>query len=118
MNRTTPRTARPAGRATAAAPQAPLRGVLLGTLCLGLVAMASLPAARGHSAALGWMPLWLVGMPLIALAMAAWLARADSVRSPVTSRVAAARWSSGQLAGMRRRLPRDPARRPSLPRAA
>jgi len=30
----------------------------------GLIAVLLLPAARGYSAWLGWMPLWLLGMPL------------------------------------------------------
>ena len=33
---------------------------------LGLGLVVLLPAARGHSDWLGWMPLWLVGMPLAA----------------------------------------------------
>lgn len=32
----------------------------------GLLAVLLLPAARGHSAWLGWLPLWLLGMPLSA----------------------------------------------------
>lgn len=40
---------------------------LLGALFLGAVAMLSLPAARADSVALGWMPLWLAGMPLASL---------------------------------------------------
>lgn len=119
MKRTTPRTASPAARAVAATPVAPLHGLLLGALCLGLVATASLPAARGHSAALGWMPLWLVGMPLVALAVAAFLARAGSVASrPMANPVAAGRWRPGPVMGARRRSSRDPARRRSLPHAA
>ena len=35
--------------------------VILGTLAVLLV-----PAARGHSQWLGWLPLWLMGMPLAA----------------------------------------------------
>ena len=35
--------------------------VILGTLAVLLV-----PAARGSTALLGWLPLWLVGMPLAA----------------------------------------------------
>jgi|HigsolmetaAR204D_1030405.scaffolds.fasta_scaffold00999_2 hypothetical protein len=42
---------------------------LLGLLFLGAVAMLSFPAARG-AGPLGWMPLWLVGMPLASLAAA------------------------------------------------
>ena len=37
------------------------QAVILGTLLVVLV-----PAARGSSAWLGWLPLWLVGMPLAA----------------------------------------------------
>ncbi len=32
----------------------------------GLAVVLLLPAARGHSEWLGWMPLWLVGMPCMA----------------------------------------------------
>lgn len=35
--------------------------------CLGLLLVMAWPAARGHSAWLGWLPLWLLGMPLSAL---------------------------------------------------
>lgn len=35
--------------------------------CLGLLLVLAWPAARGHSAWLGWLPLWLAGMPAIAL---------------------------------------------------
>lgn len=40
---------------------------LFGAVFLGVIAMLSLPAARGDSVAFGWMPLWLVGMPLVSL---------------------------------------------------
>lgn len=33
---------------------------------IGLIAVLALPAARGYNAWLGWMPLWLLGMPLTA----------------------------------------------------
>ncbi len=45
----------------------PLAAWLLGALFLGAVAVLSLPAARA-SGALGWTPLWLLGMPLASLA--------------------------------------------------
>lgn len=35
--------------------------VILGTLAVLLI-----PAARGSSALIGWLPLWLMGMPLVA----------------------------------------------------
>ena len=40
-----------------------LEHLLLGALFLGAIAMLSLSPARGASAALGWMPLWLLGLP-------------------------------------------------------
>ena len=44
-----------------------LRQVLLGAAFLGVVAVVSLPAARA-AGPMGWMPMWLLGMPLVALA--------------------------------------------------
>ncbi|NIJ91263.1 hypothetical protein FHR49_004108 [Xanthomonas campestris] len=40
----------------------PIRQVALAGLALVLV----WPAARGHSEWIGWLPLWLVGMPMLA----------------------------------------------------
>lgn len=51
----------------AAAPDPRLSMWLRRMLWLGAVAVLLLPAARGHNAWLGWMPLWLLGMPLSAL---------------------------------------------------
>lgn len=42
--------------------------ILAGLMAVAVVAMLSLPAARGTSAALGWLPLWLLGLPAMALA--------------------------------------------------
>lgn len=42
-----------------------LRGVR-NVAATGLALVLLLPAARGHSDWLGWMPLWLVGMPMVA----------------------------------------------------
>lgn len=36
-------------------------------LLTGLALVLLLPAARGHSDWLGWLPMWLVGMPAMAL---------------------------------------------------
>ena len=36
-------------------------------LFAGLAFVILLPAARGHSDWLGWLPMWLVGMPAVAL---------------------------------------------------
>ncbi|RXQ98744.1 hypothetical protein [Pseudoxanthomonas composti] len=40
--------------------------VLRRAVVLGALAVLLIPAARGHSDWLGWMPLWLLGMPLVA----------------------------------------------------
>ncbi|MGK4573750.1 hypothetical protein P0967_022855, partial [Xanthomonas hortorum pv. gardneri] len=40
----------------------PVRQIALAGLALVLV----WPAARGHSEWIGWLPLWLVGMPMLA----------------------------------------------------
>jgi hypothetical protein len=43
---------------------------LLGMAALALVALLSLPAARGVSDTFGWLPFWLLALPLAAWAMA------------------------------------------------
>jgi len=53
---------------------------LAGALFLGLVAMLSLPSARGDSAWFGLMPLWLLGMPLAGLLALHLRSRADAPR--------------------------------------
>ena len=40
--------------------------LLRNAVILGTLAVLVLPAARGSTALLGWLPLWLVGMPLAA----------------------------------------------------
>src|SRR5690606_8973053 len=90
----------------------PLRLVeaaLLGLLFLAAVAVLSLPAARTASAQLGWVSLWLLGLPAAALAMARWLAwsRLRTVDTPAPAAMAPAR---------RRRASVVPARRRAAPR--
>lgn len=36
-------------------------------IAIGAVLVSLLPAARGMHAAIGWLPLWLLAMPLVAL---------------------------------------------------
>ena len=43
-----------------------LDSLLRQLVILGALAVLLIPAARGSSALLGWLPLWLVGMPLSA----------------------------------------------------
>ena len=51
----------------AAAPLAsPFEQPLRFAIALGLFVVLLLPAGRGYSQALGWLPLWLVGMPCLA----------------------------------------------------
>ncbi|MET0290595.1 MAG: hypothetical protein ABW178_13280 [Pseudoxanthomonas sp.] len=55
---------------------------------LGALAVLLIPAARAHTEWLGWMPLWLVGMPLAAwwalhrFPLPARLARRSAMRAP------------------------------------
>lgn len=44
-----------------------LRQALVGLAFLGAIVLLSLPAARGAATPVGWMPLWLLGMPLASL---------------------------------------------------
>lgn len=41
-----------------------LEQALLGATALALVALLSLPAARGVSETFGWLPFWLLALPL------------------------------------------------------
>ena len=52
-----------------------LEQALLGAIALALVAMLSLPAARGVSDTFGWLPFWLLALPLSAWAVASALRR-------------------------------------------
>lgn len=80
---------------------------LVGAVFLGLIAMLSLPAARGDSATFGWMPLWLVGMPLVSLVT---LLLVRAIGSRVQARAAVAISGTGrrprmQAQARRRRMP-------------
>jgi len=87
---------------------------LLGAVFLGVIAMLSLPAARGDSAAFGWMPLWLVGMPLASLAT---LLLVRGIGSRVRTHAAGAtsgvrRRPRTHVQARRRRMPAPPQRWP------
>ena len=43
-----------------------LDALLRQAVTLGTLAVLLIPAARGHHEWLGWLPLWLLGMPLAA----------------------------------------------------
>ena len=77
-----------------------LERVLRRIVLFGLLAVMLLPAARGSSALLGWLPLWLLAMPL-----SAWWA---------LHRFAMPRWPR-PLGVQRRRRTRPQARRRTQP---
>ena len=83
-----------------------LDAVLRHAVILGTLAVLLIPAARGSSEWLGWLPLWLVGMPL-----AAWW----SLRGCPLPRVAVALPRRRRVQALRNRRGRAPAR---LARAA
>lgn len=83
-----------------------LDAALRHAVILGTLAVLLIPAARGSSEWLGWLPLWLVGMPL-----AAWW----SLRGCPLPRVAVAVPRRRQPQALRNRRGRAPAR---LARAA
>ena len=86
-----------ASRSQATAPIDPrLERALRRIVLFGLLAVMLFPAARGSSALLGWLPLWLLAMPL-----SAWWA---------LHRFALPRWPQ-PVAGQRRRRMRPQARR-------
>ena len=58
-------TAKPAS-CTASAVDPRLDAALRQIALIGLIAVLAIPAARGYSAWLGWMPLYLLAMPLTA----------------------------------------------------
>lgn len=66
-----------------------LERVMRRVILCGLLAVLLLPAARGSHAWLGWLPLWLLAMPL-----SAWWA---------LHRFALPRWPQAAVAGTRRR---------------
>jgi len=104
-------TAKPPSR-TAPAIDLRLDSALRQIALIGLVAVLAIPAARGTSAWLGWMPLYLLAMPLTA-----WWAL-HRFRLPRL------RVSAAQRRGPRRRVPAQARRRAlrtgplRLPRAA
>lgn len=71
-----------------------LHAALCHGLAVGVTLLILLPAARGSHELIGWLPLWLLGMPLSALAMLHWLGRRQDA-APATRR--------GARTGMRTR---------------
>lgn len=77
------------------------------TAAAGLVLVLAWPAARGHSAWVGWLPLWLAGMPAIAL----WALHRFPVprlRSPAAGQALARRGRRSRPQARRLRAPGRP----------
>ena len=87
----------PAPRSQAASIDPRLERALRRIVLVGLLAVVLLPAARGSSDLLGWLPLWLLAMPL-----SAWWA---------LHRFALPRWPHPVGVAQRRRRMRPQARR-------
>ncbi|MCF7221523.1 hypothetical protein [Marilutibacter chinensis] len=80
--------------------------VLRGAVAIGALLLILVPETRGMHPQLGWLPLWLLGMPLVA-----WWA---AYRFPLPGRTRGGP-SSRETPPVRRRLPQ--ARRRARPRA-
>ena len=81
--------------------------VLRYALAIGGVLVLLLPAARGFSETLGWLPLWLLAMPAVALWARRGFPLPRRATSPATSVTAARRRRGGPQARRRvRGLPR------------
>jgi hypothetical protein len=98
-------------------PDPRLLQALSGALFLGVIAMLSLPAARAANVFIGWMPLWLLGMPLVALA-AVCAARFARTARPTAMETLSSRRRAATVVQARRRGPTPARGRAGLPRAA
>ncbi|QOW21892.1 MULTISPECIES: hypothetical protein [Lysobacteraceae] len=102
----------PANRPLPAHRLAPrLHAALCHALAVGITLLIVLPAARGSHELIGWLPLWLLGMPLSALAVLHWLARRQAA-APALRRGARAGTQAWPAAHLRASatLPLRPAR--------
>lgn len=71
----------------------PLDAVLRNAVVLGALLVLLLPAARGSSDWFGWLPLWLLGMPLAAWwSLRGWPLPRVALRLPHRRRLQATRW--------------------------
>jgi hypothetical protein len=93
--------------------EAGIDGVLRYALAIGLTLVLLLPGARGFSQTVGWLPLWLLAMPAVAL----WARRGFPLPRPVATRPAAVAASRRRAGPQARRRGRGYAPRP-LSRAA
>lgn len=85
-----------------ASPDPRLDRALRRLLLLGALAVVLLPAARGHSAWIGSLPLWLVAMPLSSW----WALHRFRLPNPRTTAGAEGRRRRGVTQARRRQVPR------------
>ena len=87
-----------------------LEAAVRAAVAFGLFAVLLLPAGRGYSQAVGWLPLWLLAMPLSAwwalhgFALPRWPRAAGSMRNASRRRAPQARRRRGDRPAVR--LPR------------
>ncbi|MCX7041095.1 MAG: hypothetical protein NT117_00080 [Gammaproteobacteria bacterium] len=82
-----------------------LEQAMLGAVALALVAMLSLPAARGVSEVFGWLPFWLLALPLSAWAVARTLRRRSN-RARVMPMATVHAIGAARVSRVREALPR------------
>lgn len=92
-------------RTAAAAVDPLLDTVLRHAVALGVVVLLLVPAARGDHAQLGWLPLWLLVMPLVAWGSLHWFATQSTRQSGRHSN----RQSNRQSPRLAPRVPAAPA---------
>src|SRR5690606_4000255 len=98
--------------------ESPFDDVLRYAVAVGATLVLLVPAARGESA-VGWLPLWLVGMPLCAWACLRWARPRDAGPSGAGPVRLGGADPPGTAAGARPRspaVPRPPAGRPAARR--
>ena len=89
-----------------------LEGALRYAIAIGATLLVLLPAARGFSSAVGWLPLWLLAMPLTA-----WWAL-HRFRLPLRRREERPQHGARRRPGIQARRRQRRVVRPALPRAA
>ena len=113
-------------RSEAASPSV-IDDILRYALAIGATLVVLLPAARGSHEALGWLPLWLLGMPLSAWAALLWFRRiedhhnartVDARRGIDRATLQRGATASRCRVGPQARRRGSPRKTPSLPRAA
>ena len=89
-----------------------IEDILRYAIAIGATLLLLLPAARGYSELLGWLPMWLLAMPL-----SAWWAL-HRFRLPTATAERPAHVTPRRRTGPQARRRARPSTRPSVPRAA